>query len=169
MLENAILFARDSGPPFPFLAEALQTCGINATSVNCEAELLSFMDRFSPECLVVLSNSAQQEEVLQLARQVRGFDHHCSLVVIADSVTTDFAIRAMRAGVSDILDRNAAWAQLLGTITSLVACHRDCRTCHPDNTDFSPCRKLVGSSAAMDRVRDQVLKVAAANGIRYER
>ena len=138
-------------------------CGLEAITTNSEPELFQVLDRLSPECLVVVHGLSPQEQILNLARQIRSIDHHCSLLVIAESVSTEFAVSAMRAGISDVLPQNAARPQLAEAISSSMARHRDCQRCVPGGGDRTECGLLAGSGAAMGRVRDQVLRISAAD------
>ena len=138
-------------------------CGLDAIATNSETELFQVLDRFSPECLVVVHGLSPQQEVLNIARQIRIIDHHCSLLVIAESISAEFVLSAMRAGVSDVLPQDAEHPQLTEAISSSMARHRDCRRCVPGGGGRTECGLLVGSGAAMGRVRDQVLRISAAD------
>jgi DNA-binding NtrC family response regulator len=162
VLESALLFDRQSGPPPSLLAEALHVCGLRAITSNSEPELFELLDRFSPECLVALFGPCPQEELLHVAKQIRTVDHHCSLLVLTESISAEFAVRAMRTGVSDVLPQNATRTQFVEAITCLVACHCNCRRYDPAPADHTERGTLVGGGAAMTRVRDQVLRISAA-------
>lgn len=162
-MESALLFSRESGPPPSLLADALHACGLEAITANSEPELFEFLDRLSPECLVVLFGQSPQQEILHLATQIRSVDHHCSLLVLTESISAEFAVRAMRAGVSDVLPQSATRPQFLEAISSIVDRHRNCHSCIPGAADRTERGILVGSGAAMTRVRDQVFRISAAD------
>lgn len=161
MLENAIVFVQDFKAHDSCLAGALQTCGLAALYAHSSAELLALWNRFSPECLVVLGSSSLDEN-LALAREIRSADDHCTLLLALPRLSTELVVRALRTGISDLLDDAAAPEQTNEMINTLVARHRGCRS-YPqiaDETDASS--TLVGSGAAMSRLRREVMKVASA-------
>jgi DNA-binding NtrC family response regulator len=161
VLDTALVFAQDLEAHSSHLAGALQSCGLAAVSTKSNPELLSLWNRFSPECLVILG-SPSVEENLALAQQIRSTDDHCALLLRLPSISTELALRALRSGISDLLESSAAPEETTETIKALVARHRGCCTVSqiPSNTDEDS--SLVGSGAAITSLRKQVMKVAEA-------
>src|SRR4051794_9037483 len=102
VLQKVIVFTLNDPPP-DSLSEALRTCGYEMLLAHSEARLLESVDRFSPECTVILSSVAINPEAMRLAERVRSLDQNCPLVIMTGGISADTAICAMRAGVSDML------------------------------------------------------------------
>src|SRR5215469_13200998 len=103
MLEKAILFALDTCPDPKAVERTVRKCGVSAVLARSEAELLGMLDRFSPECLVILCGGAREDQTLLLTGKMRQRDSHFSVLACMKSVTAQFAIKAMKGGVSDLL------------------------------------------------------------------
>ncbi len=159
MLENAIVFAQDAGARAPSLMGALQKCGLVARAANSNSELRSLWSRFSPECLIILGSSSLDEN-FALAREIRSADDHCALLLVSPSLSTELVLTALRTGISDLLHGAAAPQQAVETIAALVARHRACCSYPEAAQDTHEGSTLVGSGAAMTRLRTQVRKVA---------
>lgn len=163
MLDKAILFGREPVAQIAVLRSALAASGLDAVSTTCTTELFSLQQEFAPECLVVLITSSEDNQILQLAREIRGCDHHCSLLLVAPAVSVELALAAMKAGVSDVLDHAAPPEKTREAIASLLALHSDCRNVPDLGLESPDCSTLIGSGIAMSQVRKQVMKVAAAD------
>lgn len=161
MLERAILFGHEPGAQAAALTGTLAACGLVTVCTGARAELFSLLREFAPECLVVLISSAEDDQVLQLAREIRACDRHCSLLLVTSTLSVELALSAMKAGVSDVLDDDAPPEKASAAVMALAAQHLDCRSVAAD--DPRECATLVGSSVAMSEVRKQVMRAAAAD------
>ena len=164
MLEQAILFARDPEPPAPALVGALHSCGLSTVSTSSPAELVKLLTCSSPECLVILAvPSLGDDEGFRLAEEVRSVDHHCSLLMVTTFISTERAVRAMRAGASDLVEDSATTEMFVATITGLATRHRECRSCQQVATGLMGCSEMVGTSTAIKHIRAQIARIAPAN------
>jgi DNA-binding NtrC family response regulator len=163
VLERSILFGPEPVAQMAALTDALAASGLVTASTACKTELFSLLQEFTPECLVILITSSEDNQALQLAREIRNCDRHCSLLLVTPSVSVEFALAAMKAGVSDVLDHAAPPEKIRETIASLMAHHSDCRNVSHLAHESPDCSTLIGSSAAMSQIRKQVMKVAAAD------
>jgi DNA-binding NtrC family response regulator len=163
MLERAILFALDTNPDATVVERTVLKCGVGAVLARSETELLGLLVRFSPECLVILCGGAHEDQTLLLAAKIRQQDHHCSVLACMKCISTQFAIRAMKEGISDLLDSGATTPQLEQAVNSFVAQHKGCKQLSLFDGTPAACRTLVGVSPAMTRVRYQVARAAAAD------
>ena len=101
---------------------------------------------------------------MQLAAEIRKADEHCGLLLVSPEVSTELAVRALRIGISDLLDGSAvASSHLLQAIAALAARHCDCCR-YPESAKIATgCNRFVGSGAAISRVRNQIMKLAVSD------
>jgi len=160
VLERTVFFAADPGYQVGGLREALRASGSDLVVADCEASLLSLVDQFSPRCAVVFHQPCL-ERAVDLAHQVRLIDCSCPLVVLTSVISAEAAVAAMRAGISDLIDETASGEILISRLRS--ACERYERV-RPRNTGQGTIQdeRIVGSSAAMTRIREQIGRVAAS-------
>jgi DNA-binding NtrC family response regulator len=111
---------------------------------HSEARLLESVDRFSPECTVVLSSTAMDPDALRVAERVRSIDHNCPLLMMTSGISADTAICAMRAGVSDMLERDAPREKIVATLRSLTGKH-PVRAHANDGRDLIDGQRLAGT------------------------
>jgi len=163
VLERAILFGREPAAQIAALKGALAASGLVTACAACRTELFSLLQEFAPECMVILIASCEDDQALQLANEIRSCDRHCSLLLVTPTVSVEFALAAMKAGVSDVLDHAALPERTRETIASLLAHHSDCRSVSDLAHESPDGATLVGSSAAMSQIRKQVMKVASAD------
>jgi DNA-binding NtrC family response regulator len=95
---------------------------------------------------------------------VRRIDHGCPILIVADRITTDFAVGALRAGVSDIIDPDApreAWLSVLAGIWARSGgVPGDERQL---DRDLEESGRLIGRGRAMQVVRHRIVRVAATD------
>jgi DNA-binding NtrC family response regulator len=129
---------------------------------HSEARLLESVDRFSPECTVVLSSTAMDPDALRVAERVRSIDHNCPLLMMTSDISADTAICAMRAGVSDMLERDAPREKIVATLRSLTGKH-PVRAHANDGRDLIDGQRLAGTGARMKQIRSQIARIACAD------
>jgi DNA-binding NtrC family response regulator len=161
-LQKAIVFSQEECPP-PVLSEAVGACGFEVMPVTSEAQLLASVNRFSPECAVILASAAVGPESNRVTEQVRRIDDRCPLVILTRSISTESAICAMRAGASDLLERDAPREKIIASLKSLTGRLRCQEPLDPDGHDLIDGCQLAGDGSAIRRVRSQIAKVAAAD------
>ena len=160
MLENALVFVDGRGGSNSVLPSLVRSCGLHSFVAHSTADLLCLWKQHSPECLVILANSSP-EESLKVATEIRKADEHCALLLIAPNISIDLALRALRVGVSDVLNgSDVPPAQALQAITALLERHHNCRHCSESPAIRSD---LIGGSAAMSRARNLIMKAALAD------
>jgi DNA-binding NtrC family response regulator len=145
------------------LSEALGACGCEILPAISEAQLLDEVDRYSPECAVVLASAIAGPDTMRIAEQVRRIDQRCPLVILTSSISAETAICAMRAGVSDVLERNAPKEKIIASLKTLTGRRHDQELPHPDGHDLIGGRQIAGGGAAMRRIRAQIARVSAAH------
>jgi DNA-binding NtrC family response regulator len=159
--QKVIIFGHDEYSPTA-LSEAVGACGLDVLSAVSEAQLLDSIERFSPNCAVVLSLPAVGPDSVRITEKVRRIDHRCPLVILTSSISAESAIRAMRAGASDLLERDSPREKIIASLKSLTASSHG-HASEPEADSLIGGRLLAGSSDVMRRIRGQVAKVAPAN------
>jgi DNA-binding NtrC family response regulator len=129
---------------------------------HSEARLLESVDRFSPECTVVISSTAMDPDAMRIAERVRSIDHNCPLLIMTSGISADTAICAMRAGVSDMLERDAPREKIVATLRSLTGKH-PVRGHANDGRDLIDGERLAGNGARMKQIRSQIARIACAD------
>jgi DNA-binding NtrC family response regulator len=144
------------------LSEALKVCSLEVSTADSREQLLRIVDSLSPDCAVILCSATVDNETLEMTRQVRRLDRQCPLLVFASEISGDSAVRAMRAGASDLREDNAGSETLVAALKSLferfapIIASQSTQPCLIDG------QRLVGSSPAIGRVRAQIAQVAGS-------
>ncbi len=160
---RAIVFAPQGTSITPSLREALTICGIEATSASSPEQVLALADCFSPECAIAVCSPAVNEETLQLAELVHRVDRNCPVVIFTSLVSTEGTLRAMRAGICDLLDMGESPKNIATALQTLLQRHWPLLPSPRPVHQLIGGSKLVGRSPAMARVRDQIARLAASN------
>lgn len=160
---RAIIFALPGAPVRESVGTALHACGIEATAVTSADQVLELANRYAPECAIIVCSSGINDEIPRLAEQVRHVDRNCPVVVLTSLVSTEAALRAMRAGISDLLDIGESPARIARCLQKLLQRCSPPLPAAPTANHPIEASKLVGHGSAMTRVRNQIAKVAASN------
>jgi DNA-binding NtrC family response regulator len=161
VLQKVIVFTQKD-PPSATLSDALSLCGCDVLLASSEAQFFQAVDRFSPACTVVLASAAMDLDAVRLAQRVRSIDHHCPLLVLTSGISAETAICAMRAGASDMLERDAPREKIVATLKSLTG--RRLREPHgADAQNLIDGDRLAGDGVLMQQVRSQIARIAAAD------
>ncbi|HEV7521077.1 MAG TPA: sigma-54 dependent transcriptional regulator [Candidatus Angelobacter sp.] len=162
MLQKVIVFTPKDPPPAG-LREALTVCGCEMLLAPSEAQLLESVDRFSPECTVVLSSRAMDPDAVRVAQRIRSIDHSCALLIMTSGISAETAICAMRAGASDMLEHDAPREKIVATLNSLNVRHaasgQTGQTCH----DLIDGHRMAGGSTLMRQIKSQIARIAHAD------
>ena len=91
MLQKVIVFTPKDPPPAT-LREALTACGCEMLLAPSEARLLESLDRFSPDCTVILSSPVMDPDAERVVQRIRSIDHSCPLVIMTSGISAEGAI-----------------------------------------------------------------------------
>lgn len=161
-MQKVIVFTLKGSPPSG-LSEALRACGCEMQLAASEARLLESVDRFSPECAVVLASMAMDPDATRVAERVRSLDRNCPLLILTSGISVETAICAMRAGASDMLERDTPGEKIVATLKSLTARRNGCEAAKAENPGLIDGERLAGAGAAMQRIRSQIARIASAD------
>ncbi|MGZ4872014.1 MAG: sigma-54 dependent transcriptional regulator [Candidatus Angelobacter sp.] len=162
MLQKVIVFTPKDTPPAG-LREALTACGCEMLLAPSEARLLESLDRFSPECTVILTSPAMDPEAARVAQRVRSIDHSCPLLIMTSGISAETAICAMRAGATDMLDRDAPREKIVATLKLLAGRHPASGRPGHHCRDLLEGHRLAGGSALMRQIKSQIARIAQAD------
>ncbi len=162
MLQKVIVFTQ-AGPPSINVNEALEACGWEMLSAHSELRLMESVEQFSPGCVVVLSFAAMDTQARRIAEQVRSIDHGCPLLILTSNLSAENAICAMRAGASDMLERDAPREKIVATLTSLLKQCPHRGAARDEGSALIDGHRLVGNGTRMSHVRSQIARIAAAD------
>jgi DNA-binding NtrC family response regulator len=142
-----------------------------ALSLGCEvAELAAFAEavsvarRLHPALVVVGCNAVDDEGAAVLA-ELRELERRLPIIVVVRLGSEASAVAALRAGVKDYFHEpfvDAALADAMRRCLT-VAGARASRGTGGARPDHPPSQALIGSSAAMQAVREQLRRVAASD------
>ena len=158
-MQKVIVFPLKNSAPGA-LGEALKASGCDTLVANSEARLLESVDQYSPECTVVLACISMDPEALRVAERIRNIDHTCPLLIMTTGISAETAICAMRAGVNDMLERDAPREKIVATLKSLTARHPAKESAKYELIDG---HRLAGRGALMQQVRSQIARIASAD------
>lgn len=162
MLPRTVFFTADPAYQVDGLKQALREWGSELIVADCEASLLSFVDQYSPTCAVLVYEPQLGESASRLVEQIRLIDCTCPLLVVTRVISAETAVSAMRAGVSDLIDQIVSTEKLISRVRSACERYERVRTRNADQSAVQDDR-IVGSSAAMTRIREQIGRAASSN------
>jgi DNA-binding NtrC family response regulator len=162
VLQRVIVFSQGEAS-VAGLSDALGACGLQMLAVHSEAQLLDAVDQLSPECAVVFSSATMDSEVGRVAEEVRRIDHSCPLLVLTSGISAETAICAMRAGASDVLERNAPSSTIVARLRCLTGHHTGPPRLLAEGHELIGGHQLAGGSTGMRQIRSQIARVAAVD------
>lgn len=160
MAHRVVLLIQEGGLLPPALGEAFTVCSVEAATAASREQLLKLVDCFSPDCAIILCTATVDNETLETVEQVRRVDRLCPLLISASTISGESAIRAMRAGASDLREDNLASETLVVALQSLFERFAPVSAPHSTQPSLIEGNRIVGSSRKIARVRTQIAQVA---------
>jgi DNA-binding NtrC family response regulator len=111
MFARAVVFS-SVGAAGAALAAVLKSLGLEVTGATEAAEVVSRVDRGTCDLLAVAAVPGLNHSGVALARTVREHDRGCAVLLLSEASSEDYAIDALRAGVSDLLPDTATPAEI---------------------------------------------------------
>lgn len=102
-------------------------------------------------------------EAARVAQRVRSIDHSCPLLIMTSGISAETAICAMRAGATDMLDRDAPREKIVATLKSLTGRHPESGQLCPESRELMEGNRLAGGSAVMRQIKSQIARIAHAD------
>jgi DNA-binding NtrC family response regulator len=147
----------------PALATALNTFGCETLYAQSESELIRLIGRCPPECVVIPVDDDSEGEGLRLAGAIRQIDQACPLLLLKRSITAEFAVRALRIGVSDILQIDSSAEEIRSALSGICMRAGVGATFAENGKARHGDVRMVGHGPAISSVRQQIARVAATN------
>ena len=161
-MQKVIVFTQKESVPTA-LGEALKASGCEMLLAGSEAGLLESVDRFAPECAVVLASTTMDPDAMRVTKRVRSIDQACPLLIMTASISADAAICAMRAGASDMLEQDAPREKIVATLKSLAVRRPGRAGSTSENCELIDGHRLAGTGAMMRQIRSQIARIASAD------
>ncbi|MDE1168521.1 MAG: sigma-54 dependent transcriptional regulator [Pseudomonas sp.] len=152
----------------PHLRQALsQTLDLAGLKILSLAEAAGLAERIERDWPGVIVSDIRMPGIdgLQLLQQLHALDNELPVLLITGHGDVPLAVQAMRAGAYDFLEKPFASDALLDSVRRglalrrLVLDNRSLRLALSDRTELST--RLVGQSAPMSRLREQIGALAA--------
>jgi DNA-binding NtrC family response regulator len=161
VVRRVVLLVQQGGLLPLALSGALKVCSLEADTAASREQLLELVNCFSPDCAVILCTATVDSETLKTTEQVRRVDRLCPLLIFASAISSDSALRAMRAGASDLREDSVDSETLVAALKCLF--ERVATSASPTTqSSLIEGTRMVGSSRAIGRVRDQIGQVACS-------
>jgi DNA-binding NtrC family response regulator len=160
VFDRVVVFARDLTPSTPALMAALHASACEVLGAHSDTELLTLMDRSAPDCVVLSFENDSAIDRLLLAEEVRRIDRACPLIMLTRDISIEFAIRALRIGVSDLLDAESTQEAIVSRLESAAARLMGSSS---GGRHMVGDERIVGHGKGIRDVRDQIGKVAVTD------
>ena len=160
---QAILFSLPGAPKTSNVPMALEKCGVEATSAESHEQLKELAGRLTPQCVVLLCTPAVNGEVCRLAEEIHQLDGHCPVVLVTFPVSVETALRAMRAGICDVLNVEDSAGNVADALRSLLRRYWPEFPIFRTSSQLIGGTRLVGHSAAITQLRQQISQIAASD------
>lgn len=163
-----VLIVEDDVATREVLAELLASTNCDVLQAGSGAQALQILDRRDVE-VVLLDLGLPDVSGLELLPRILEQDESVAVIVVTGDSTTETVVEAMRLGADGFLVKPVTAATLTGTLAQAVRRHRLQRHAAvyrervASRGNESGIRELIGSSPAMDRVRELIAKVAGTD------
>jgi len=121
------------------------------------------VETYAPDCVVAISVAHLDEEVLRLVEHVRAIDHSCPVITLTSPLSAETAVSALRAGVSDILDRSSGAETITSSVQRLSGRRHAREERRSESNTLLGSNRLAGQCAAMAGIRGQIARIAASD------
>jgi DNA-binding NtrC family response regulator len=155
---RAIVFA-EAGRRFvlTYVCAALRARNCEIIDASGSDELLEMVRGAHPD-LVIVHVGADTSGTLASARRVRQVDRSARIMLVASACSSDLAIAAMRSGINDVLPECCSEDEVDEALER--AAQREI----PEKTmPMAGSTRMVGASAAVNRIRQTIQRVAATD------
>ncbi len=165
-----VLVVEDDEYVAPVICSYLSQAGHRVDAVGSLGAAREFLVERTPD-LILLDLGLPDGNGLELLPELRDLDEFISVVVFTAQSDISVVVDAMLKGADNFLPKPVDQETLIETIQRTLDKHRDLRkawvyrevTTSRSNDPASILHALVGSSSAMDRVRELMLNVAGTD------
>jgi DNA-binding NtrC family response regulator len=160
-LNTVFVLAIKSNPIPTTLAEALRACSARTSYAPSVTNLLDLIGASPADCVVLPAVEGSADDGLEIVGRIRHIDRLCPILLFQRDITAESAVRALRAGASDLLACDAGSEAIAASLRCLGAV----RVPSPmaPAPPMAGCDQMVGRCAAMAEVRSQIARVAATD------
>lgn len=158
---RAVVFSSDSIRNRQALFNVLKTSEFEIFDGKDDAEVIRLVDDLLPNCVVIPVIEERVEQCLRLADTVRVNHRCCSVLLMCSKISTELAMRALRIGASDVLEIDAPREIIASAVKGILS--RVWQPLQPMDTRCDGGEKLIGRSAAIQNIRQQIASVASTS------
>ncbi|HEY6391140.1 MAG TPA: sigma-54 dependent transcriptional regulator [Bryobacteraceae bacterium] len=155
---QALIFAPPECGTIPRVCDALTARNYRIQETRTSAELLHLVEIRFADLVVLAAGPGCNWAGIDASRAMRQIDRRCPLLLMTKDASEDFLIAVLRAGISDLLKDTCDAREAGACVDRLTALFQTC-------TAGAQCliegARMVGNSASMQRVREEIGKVAA--------
>jgi DNA-binding NtrC family response regulator len=125
--------------------------------------LIESVAHLSPDCAVVLAVGDVDAATLGIVKQIRTIDRSCPLLILTPKISVEGAVGAMRAGITNILDRSASCQEMIEALQQCSPYRVGGTNRREAHRELAGGSRMVGQGTAISRIRDQIARVASTD------
>ncbi|HEY3836943.1 MAG TPA: sigma 54-interacting transcriptional regulator, partial [Bryobacteraceae bacterium] len=159
----SIIIARCDGCLPAMWHHIARACNARVIPAASDEEAIVCVEKYSPECAVALFTLQLHPGVLSAAERIRRIDRTCPVLIVTSASTAEIILRALRAGVSDILDWDSPAERVADSLQRIAGegLWGDSRA---DESSFlSATIPFLGRCPAVSGIREQIARVARSD------
>ena len=139
------------------VGEALRQAGWETVEVCAESDLLDRIGRCDAGLAVIGATAGFNRAGLALTQAIRVCDARCPVVLFTERSSEEFAVEAMRAGVTDLLAETSSGREIAAAIGRLSG-PREVTPDHESPLDGG--ERMIGMSPSARAVRESIRRAA---------
>ncbi len=163
MAITAIYTASTSINPPPALAQAARACDIDLSSLRDDADIRDAIHRRDGGVILFIDVPALCPGMLERIATFRKVDIRFPIIALTILPSVDDAVRIIRAGISDVIDRSSPMEEFKERLQVHADGVRYVPVPYKKGTPGADGQRMVGRSAGITRIRDQISQIAASN------
>ncbi len=158
MNEATILVVDDEPDICQLVREILEDEGFQVETAENAEQARQFWQQRTPDLVLLDIWMPDVDGVSLLKEWVEGGTTPCPVIMMSGHGTVETAVEATRLGAYDYLEKPLSMAKLISTVERALESSRFQKA--PPHSEPMPLIEPIGKSAAMERLRDQVRRLA---------
>jgi len=155
---QALIYAPPESGASPRVYDALSARNYRIHETHTRAELIRLIEARFADLVVLASGPGCNWAGVDAGRAIREIDRRCPLLLLTRDASEDFLTAILRAGITDLLKETCDAREAGACVDRLTALFQTCTAGLRSLIDGA---RMVGNSPGMQRVREEIGKVAA--------